>query len=79
MAPEDAKNTSQSKSATSLLEKEIEHCKAQGQSRVLLEAAILAKQVKVVEVCLLGKDAQTGEFKKEMAQKFADGNLADPV
>ena len=39
----------------------------------------MAKQVKVVEVWLLGTDPETGLPKKEQAQKFGDGNLADPA
>ena len=46
---------------------------------MILEASILAKQIKVVEVSLLGKDSETGELKRDKAQKFAEGNLADPV
>ena len=45
---------------------------------MLLEAAVLAKQVKVVEVSLLRRDETTGGFAKEMTQKFAQGHLADP-
>ena len=52
---------------TSVLEQQIEVCRQSGQGRVLLEASILAKQVKVVEVSLLGKDSATGEFKKVKA------------
>ena len=46
---------------------------------MLLEAAVLAKQVKVVEVSLLRQIAETGEFVKEMTQNFAQGHLADPA
>ena len=46
---------------------------------MLLEAAVLSKQVKVVEVSQLRKDPETGEFVKEMTQKFAEGHLADPA
>ena len=71
------------KTKVSLLEQQIEECKKQGLNRVLLEAAILAKQVKVVNAFLLSKDNETGEFKKEQGPKyqieFAEGNLADPV
>lgn len=65
--------------ASSLLEQEINACKAQGLGRVLLEAAVLAKQIKVVEVSLLRRDLETGDFVKQMTQKFADGHLADPA
>lgn len=45
---------------------------------MLLEANVLGKQVKIVEVWLLGQDSETGELKKDHVLKFADSNLADP-
>ena len=51
-------------------------------SRVLLEASILSKQVKVDRVNLLQKDKQTGEQSRGIELEIIDsgekGSLADP-
>ena len=68
------------KGRVSRLAQQIEQVKRDGSGgRIQLEAAILAKQVKVVEVWLLNRDQETGELKKDQAQKFAESNLAEPV
>lgn len=73
------KTTDTPKGKVFLLEQQIENAKVKGLGKVILEASIMAKQIKVVEVSLLGKDSETGELKRDKAQKFAEGNLADPV
>ena len=70
---------SQADPKVSLLEQQITECRTKGMGRVFLEAAVLAKQCKVVEVSLLVRDGPDGDFRKETSQKFADGHLADPV
>ena len=73
--------------SVSLLTKEFQNSEApkgtdgktiSGQKRVQLEASILAKQVKVIKVFVLARDAETGEFKKDKELKFSDGRLAEP-